>query len=113
MDEKNSIRGSQLFNFIYSSFRLASNIMSIICEEVKSSPYVHRGISGYVRATIDPTTANQLPFPSDYKFFSCVLPKKYLQWAKRIQDFKVRTDDIFILGLQKTGKRILNKNTCI
>lgn len=84
--------------------------MSVICTEIKYCQYLdrnpRRGISGFVWATIDLTTAHQLPFPSDYKYFSCTLPRKYALWADRIQNFNVRPDDIWIIGLPKTGKQI-------
>lgn len=82
--------------------------MSIICTKVEDSPHLkkelRRGIGGFVLATIDQTTAHQFPFPSDYKFFSCLLPRKYALWADRIQNFNVRPDDIWMLGSMKTGK---------
>lgn len=82
--------------------------MSIICTEAENPQYFNidhqKGLSGYVWATIDPATTHQLPFPRDYKYFSCLLPRKYPLWADRIQNFKVRPDDIWTLGLPKTGK---------
>lgn len=84
--------------------------MSIICTKVEDSPHLktelRRGIGEYVWATIDPSTVHQLPFSSDYKYFSCFLPRKYALWADRIQHFNVRPDDIWTLGFGKTGKLI-------
>jgi len=81
--------------------------MSIVCTEVEDSPklkkVLYRERPGILRVTIDPKTVNQLPFPADYKFFSCFLPRKYAQWANRIQNFKVRPDDIWVVGFPKTG----------
>lgn len=53
--------------------------------------------------TIDPKTTDQLPFPRDYKYFPCLLPKKYLQFSDRIDNFEVRPDDIWVIGYPKTG----------
>lgn len=80
--------------------------MSIVCKEVEIPPYCKTTprMPKYLQATIDPTTANQLPFPSDYKYFSCTLPTKYSQWIDRLQHFKIRKDDIWILGFPKSGK---------
>ncbi|XP_055312944.1 sulfotransferase 1C2-like [Sitodiplosis mosellana] len=81
--------------------------MSIIFTEVenpnncKARPF--HGTAGIVRATIDPATYDQLPFPKDYKYFSCLQPRTYVDWAERIQNFKVRSDDIWVLGFPKTG----------
>lgn len=85
--------------------------MSIICTEIKDCQYLNRnprrGLGGFVWATIDPSTTYQFPFPSDYKYFSCVLPRKYALWFDRFQNFNVRPDDIWVLGLGKTGKFFL------
>lgn len=64
------------------------------------------GILGFVWATIDPKTVNQLSFPSDYEYFSCVLPRKYVQTANRMQNFKVRPDDVWVVGLNKSGNNL-------
>lgn len=82
--------------------------MSIICTAVEDSPHLRknlrRGLNGYVWATVDPAKRHQLPFPSDYKYFSCLLARKYALWADRIQNFKLRPDDIWVLGSLKTGE---------
>lgn len=86
--------------------------MSIICTEAENSQYFNKdhqkGVSGCVWATIDPSTTHQLPFPRDYKYFSCLLNRRYALWADRIQMFKVRPDDIWTLGFGKTGKTFLH-----
>lgn len=84
--------------------------MSIICTEVTNTANIKlfaRRPNGLVWATIDPNTIGQLPFPSDYKYFSCLLPRKYAVWADRIHNFKVRPDDIWITGYPKSGKCML------
>lgn len=85
--------------------------MSIICTNVENSPYLKKIVCdkrpGFVRATMDPAT-NQLPFPADYKYFSCFPPRKYAEWAQRIQNFKVRPDDIWVVGFPKTGDNFVH-----
>lgn len=83
--------------------------MSIIFTEVENknnckSGFIH-GAAGIVRAKIDPKTTSQFPFPSDYKYLSCILPRKSIDWIERLQNFKVRLDDIWIIGFPKTGKK--------
>lgn len=81
--------------------------MSIIFSEVENphncKPGPRHGAAGIVRVSIDPATYNQMPFPIDYKYFSCLRPRKYVEWAKRIHNFKVRSDDIWVLGFPKSG----------
>lgn len=82
--------------------------MSIICSEVElPQGYKHideKNKTKLLRTTIDPTTYSQLPFSSDYKFLSCMLPEAYQKWAERIQTFRIRPDDVFVLGFPKSGK---------
>lgn len=53
--------------------------------------------------TIDPKTRDQFPFPSDYTFFQCLLPKGYLSFAEQFHNFHVRPDDIWITTFSKAG----------
>lgn len=80
--------------------------MSIVCTKVENPPYWNftPRLTGFVSAKIDPNTTNQLPFPDDYKYFSNILCKQYTFWADRIQNFKIRPDDIWILGFPKSGR---------
>ena len=57
----------------------------------------------FVRLKVDPTTEKQLPFPSDYKFSQCFLPKKYLTQANRIENFPVNADDVWVVSFPKAG----------
>lgn len=79
--------------------------MSIMITKVENTSHYNftPRMTGFVRAEIDPKTTNKLPFPSDYKYFSMLGPKQYALWANRVQQFKVRPDDIWILGFPKTG----------
>lgn len=81
--------------------------MSIECEVVKESALLQKaalyGIKEYVRAKIDPTTTKQFPFPDNYQFTECFLPKKYETLAEHIHNFHVRADDIWIISFPKCG----------
>lgn len=57
----------------------------------------------YVRLKLDSATEKQLPFPSDYKFSQCFLPKKYLWQADRIENFRVNADDVWVVSFPKAG----------
>lgn len=72
--------------------------MSITWESVDKSKFSNR-----IRASIDPRTVNEFNFPSNYKFSSCVLTRKFINYADRISNFNVREDDIWIVGFPKTG----------
>lgn len=61
-------------------------------------------VKEYVRIKVDSATEKQLPFPSDYKFSQCFLPKKYLSQADRIENFHVNADDIWVVSFPKAGR---------
>lgn len=80
--------------------------MALIYTEVEKSDYKpcpFDTVSGYVQVTVDPKKKNQFPFPHDYKYLPCILPRKYIDWAERYHNFKVRPDDIWVLGFPKSG----------
>lgn len=80
--------------------------MSIVFEEVEEAVCeraAYFGTSKFIRATINPATKEQLNLPDDYKFHSVFLPRKYADWAERLLNFKVRKDDVWIVGFMKTG----------
>lgn len=81
--------------------------MSISCTNVENSVLVKKaalyGVREFVYANIDPDTRCHFPFPSDYEFRPCCLPKKYAQVADRIHNFEVRADDIWTVSFPKAG----------
>lgn len=81
--------------------------MSILCTNVENSVLAKKavlyGVREFVYAKIDPETHSQFPFPSDYEFTPCFLPKKYEQVADRIQNFQIRSDDIWTVSFPKAG----------
>lgn len=82
--------------------------MSIFCTEVKSSPLLEKakmyGAKEFIYAHIESNKEKKsFPFPSDYKFINCFLPKKYATLSDRIHKFDVRSDDIWICAFPKSG----------
>lgn len=60
------------------------------------------GAKEFIWAEID-SKSHPIPFSSDYKFSKCFLPKKYAEFSDRIQNFEVRSDDVWICGFPKSG----------
>lgn len=85
--------------------------MSIVFREADESickRLASPGSSRFVWATIDPATKHQLNLPADYKYHSVLLHRKYADLAERFQNFKVRADDIWIIGHPKSGTNWLH-----
>lgn len=61
------------------------------------------GVREFVYANIDPNARCNFPFPSDFEFKPCFLSKKYATNADRIQNFNVRSDDIWTVSFPKAG----------
>lgn len=61
------------------------------------------GAKEFVQATVNPAYRIRFPFPTDYKFTPCFLPKKYERLAERIENFRIRSDDIWIVTFPKAG----------
>lgn len=61
------------------------------------------GAKEFVNIKVDSTITEQLPFPTDHEFSSCFLPKKFRKLADRIQNQKIRPDDVWILSFPKSG----------
>lgn len=81
--------------------------MSVICTEITDSVLLNRvalyGAKKFVYANIEPNTRTEFPFPTDYEFLPCFLPKKYEKLCNRIKNFKVRPNDIWIVSFPKAG----------
>lgn len=83
--------------------------MSIICTEIDNSICKHvTGSSGHVWATIDPATKHQLNLPANLKLHSVFLPRKYIDWAERLHNFKVRESDVWVAGFPKSGTILIH-----
>lgn len=61
------------------------------------------GAKEFVNVKIDSAITQQLPFPVDYDHSSCFLPRKFIKMADRIEQFSVRSDDIWIVAFPKSG----------
>lgn len=81
--------------------------MSILYSNVEDSEHLRKatsyGAKEFVHVTVNPKSADQFPFPLDFTFPPCFLPKKYLRLHDRIQNFKVRPDDVWVLSFPKSG----------
>lgn len=78
--------------------------MSIIFSEIEELRLSCNPIGAkYAYATIDPKTVNESPLPSNYKYGKCFLPDKFAQMADCIHNFKVRSDDTWIIGHPFSG----------
>lgn len=75
--------------------------MFIQCSEAKAK--CKTKIDELVRVTINPEKRHHLPFPSNYEFTECILPKKFISLADRIHNFGIRSDDTWIVSFPKSG----------
>lgn len=57
----------------------------------------------FVRFSIDPNLEHESLLPGDHKPYSCLLTEQCINSVDEIENFKVRSDDIWIVGLTKTG----------
>lgn len=54
-----------------------------------------------------PSANEHLPLPKDFQFEPCLLPTRFEDFADRIRNFKVREDDVWILGYPNSGTKWL------
>lgn len=52
---------------------------------------------------IDPESISQSPLPGDHKHYSHISSESFGKWVDHVQNFDIRADDIWIVGLPKTG----------
>lgn len=57
----------------------------------------------FIRVKFMPDAVDHHPFPSDYAYPACFLPKKYMAIADRIMNFQVRHEDVWVTGFPKSG----------
>lgn len=72
-------------------------------------PIVHTQIANTennlakVKFYIDPNSVHETALPGDHKQYSSVLTETFINCVDNVQNFKVRPDDIWIVGFIKTG----------
>lgn len=52
---------------------------------------------------IDPDSIIQSPLPGDHKHYSHIMSEGFGKWVDQVQNFEIRADDVWIVGLPKTG----------
>lgn len=61
------------------------------------------GKFNFVRFSIDRNLKHESLLPGDHKPYSCLLTEQFINSVDRVENFKVRPDDIWIVGFTKTG----------
>lgn len=77
--------------------------MVIIHSNIENENEISKTIWRPIMFKIDPNSDHQTSLPGDHRKYSQALPKKSVKWIDAIQNFEVRTDDIWIVGIIKTG----------
>lgn len=81
--------------------------MSLSYTEVERSELTRKaalyGAKEFVHVKVKPEIANQFPYPRNYEFPACFMPKKYETIGDRISNFEVRPDDVWISTFPKAG----------
>lgn len=80
--------------------------MSIIYKEIQKdpeAPQFHAYLSFLLRVEFNPNQARSAPLDVNCAFTPNILPNAYPKWADKITNFKVRTEDTYVLGFPKTG----------
>lgn len=68
--------------------------------ESKSSGRTVRNATKY---KIDPNSISQSHLPGDHQHYSHILSECFGKWVDHVQNFEIRADDVWIIGLPKTG----------
>lgn len=77
--------------------------MVIIHSDIENENEFSKAIWRPIIFKIDPNSDHKTDLPGDHCKYSHALPKKTAKWIDEIQNFEVRTDDIWIVGIIKTG----------
>lgn len=81
--------------------------MSISYTTVENSALLRKASSRnrkeFIRVKVNPIAFDSSPFPVDYSFPSCFLPKKYIKMADGIQNYRTRSDDVWVTSYPKAG----------
>lgn len=90
----------------FSQFKFIGTLkMSISYSDVNKSELLTKaalyGAKEFVHVKVDLGTGNQNPYPRDYAFPNCFMPKKYSKMGERILNFQVRPDDIWLSTFPK------------
>lgn len=76
-------------------------IFDEVKEEFRQTPKIRS--SSAVLVSTKPSANEHLPFPAEFEFNSCFLPKIFEKYADKIRYFNVRKDDIWILSFPHSG----------
>lgn len=63
---------------------------------------INRDLGKFVKVFYNDST----PILGNYEPEPCVLTERYPKFAEAIRDFKVRRDDVFVIGHAKTGTTV-------
>lgn len=81
--------------------------MSIVFSDVdlssKGLNAIENAFGKVIYATSDPNTVQECGLPNDHKQTKWCVPSKFEHFAERIQNFKIRPDDVWLVGYLKSG----------
>lgn len=89
-----------LGNLVIKTTHSRMVIVSTKFEYAEGSPFSDWNLTRY---RIDPKSNHQTPLPGDHTTYSYVTSKKFENWIDPIQNFQIRADDIWIIGIPKSG----------
>ncbi len=90
----------QIHNAKWNCVGIEMPIISELVENTEKYPWHSRVLTRY---RIDPNSLHETPLPGDHRNCSFVSPESYNDYIDAIQNFKVRADDVWIIGVPKTG----------
>lgn len=78
--------------------------MTIICTSLDHSTGLQKHyFMNLAKFSIDPNSVHETSLPGNHKNYFCVLDKGCAKWINHMHNFKIRPDDIWIVGIPKTG----------